>query len=77
MFLYLSSVVPSIWLLEFDKLDRRLELREERESGINTTQYIGMPNMMANSSDELSSIQTFGVSTLGKGQTLRRPTVRI
>ena len=29
VFLYLSSVVPAIWLLELDKVDRRLRAREE------------------------------------------------
>lgn len=54
MFLYLSSVVPSIWLLEFDKLDRRLEERE----GLNLTTAV----YAANSTEELQAIQTFGVS---------------
>lgn len=31
MFLYLVSVVPAIWLLELDKIDRRL--RFEKETG--------------------------------------------
>lgn len=29
VFLYLTSVVPAIWLLELDKVDRRLRVREE------------------------------------------------
>lgn len=29
MFLYLVSIVPAIWLLELDKVDRRLRIREE------------------------------------------------
>lgn len=29
MFLYLSSMVPAIWLLELDKIDRRLRFAEE------------------------------------------------
>ncbi|XP_044731818.1 LOW QUALITY PROTEIN: transmembrane protein 26 [Chrysoperla carnea] len=29
VFLYLSSVVPAIWLLELDKVDKRLQIREE------------------------------------------------
>lgn len=29
MFLYLSSVVPAIWLLELDKVERRHKIREE------------------------------------------------
>lgn len=29
MFLYLASIVPAIWLLELDKVDRRLRIREE------------------------------------------------
>ncbi|XP_065560541.1 uncharacterized protein LOC136027332 isoform X2 [Artemia franciscana] len=49
VFLYLSSVVPAIWLLEFDKLDRRLEVQEEIEF------------ISTNSSEELPAIQTFGV----------------
>ena len=32
MFLYLSSVVPAIWLLELDKVDRRLRAREEAKN---------------------------------------------
>ncbi|XP_032788806.1 uncharacterized protein LOC116926122 isoform X1 [Daphnia magna] len=43
VFLYLSSVVPSIWLLEFDKLDRRLEEREGPNislSALNTTEEL-------------------------------------
>lgn len=60
MFLYLSSVVPSIWLLEIDKLDRRLEERE----GYNMTAVI-------NSTEELQAIQTFGVSFLTISKFLR------
>lgn len=29
MFLYLSSVVPAIWLLELDKVERRNKIQEE------------------------------------------------
>lgn len=29
MFLYLSSVVPAIWLLELDKVERRHKIQEE------------------------------------------------
>ncbi|XP_045470728.1 transmembrane protein 26 [Harmonia axyridis] len=29
VFLYLASIVPAIWLLELDKVDRRLRIREE------------------------------------------------
>lgn len=29
MFLYLSSVVPAIWLLELDKVERRHKIHEE------------------------------------------------
>lgn len=29
MFLYLSSVVPAIWLLELDKVERRHKIVEE------------------------------------------------
>ncbi|XP_033608686.1 transmembrane protein 26, partial [Cryptotermes secundus] len=32
VFLYLSSVVPAIWLLELDKVDRRLRAREEAKN---------------------------------------------
>lgn len=63
MFLYLSSVVPSIWLLEFDKLDKRLELRE---AGLNITAD-AINNLTAdniNITEELKAIQTFGVSAL-------------
>lgn len=30
VFIYLSSVVPAIWLLELDKIERRLRFQEER-----------------------------------------------
>ena len=32
MFLYLASVVPSIWLIELDKLDSRLQKKNEMNS---------------------------------------------
>ncbi|XP_046656104.1 uncharacterized protein LOC124349488 isoform X2 [Daphnia pulicaria] len=49
VFLYLSSVVPSIWLLEFDKLDKRLEERE----GLNVSVSVlnGTTEELSNSTD--------------------------
>ncbi|XP_066586241.1 transmembrane protein 26 [Prorops nasuta] len=44
VFLYLSSVVPAIWLLELDKVDRRLRTRE---SNINFTESLHLSNLAA------------------------------
>ena len=63
VFLYLSSVVPSIWLLEFDKLDRRLAEREGFNVSLSVT----------NGTEELATIQTFGVSRLFLEATLPIP----
>ncbi|XP_068084389.1 transmembrane protein 26 [Anabrus simplex] len=40
VFLYLGSVVPAIWLLELDKVERRLKAREE-SSTVNLTAVVG------------------------------------
>ncbi|XP_046617776.1 transmembrane protein 26 [Neodiprion virginianus] len=42
VFLYLSSVVPAIWLLELDKVDRRLKMRD---SNINLTDNLNFTNL--------------------------------
>lgn len=42
VFLYLSSVVPAIWLLELDKVERRLKMRE---SNINLTDTLNFTNL--------------------------------
>ncbi|XP_048505053.1 transmembrane protein 26 [Athalia rosae] len=42
VFLYLSSVVPAIWLLELDKVDRRLRMRE---SNMNFTDNLNFTNL--------------------------------
>lgn len=66
VFLYLSSVVPSIWLLEFDKLDKRLELRD---SSFNfTMDAINLTADNINITEELKAIQTFGVSAAASTQ---------
>ncbi|XP_014483703.1 PREDICTED: transmembrane protein 26 [Dinoponera quadriceps] len=44
VFLYLSSVVPAIWLLELDKVERRLK---SRESGINISENFDLSNLAA------------------------------
>ncbi|XP_070162126.1 transmembrane protein 26 [Polyergus mexicanus] len=44
VFLYLSSVVPAIWLLELDKVDRRLK---SRESDINISENFDLSNLAA------------------------------
>ncbi|XP_018577417.1 transmembrane protein 26 [Anoplophora glabripennis] len=36
VFLYLASIVPAIWLLELDKVDRRLKVREELDFNLTT-----------------------------------------
>jgi len=42
--LYLSSVVPAIWLLELDKVDRRLK---SREPDINISENFDLSNLAA------------------------------
>lgn len=37
VFLYLGSIVPAIWLLELDKVDRRLRVKEETFNLTSTT----------------------------------------
>ncbi|XP_060519074.1 transmembrane protein 26 [Cylas formicarius] len=37
VFLYLASIVPAIWLLELDKVDKRMKAREELETPMNFT----------------------------------------
>ncbi|XP_035729443.1 transmembrane protein 26-like [Vespa mandarinia] len=44
VFLYLSSVVPAIWLLELDKVDKRLK---SRESNINISENFDLSNLAA------------------------------
>ncbi|XP_029166996.1 transmembrane protein 26 [Nylanderia fulva] len=44
VFLYLSSVVPAIWLLELDKVDRRLK---PREMDINISENLDLSNLAA------------------------------
>ncbi|XP_014614436.1 PREDICTED: transmembrane protein 26 isoform X1 [Polistes canadensis] len=44
VFLYLSSVVPAIWLLELDKVDKRLR---SRESNINISENFDLSNLAA------------------------------
>ncbi|XP_011866247.1 PREDICTED: transmembrane protein 26-like [Vollenhovia emeryi] len=44
VFLYLSSVVPAIWLLELDKVDRRLK---SRGSNINISESFDLSNLAA------------------------------
>lgn len=36
MFLYLTSIVPAIWLLELDKVDRRLKAIEDLPLNLTT-----------------------------------------
>uniref|UniRef100_A0A1Y1MAR0 Uncharacterized protein n=1 Tax=Photinus pyralis TaxID=7054 RepID=A0A1Y1MAR0_PHOPY len=47
VFLYLASIVPAIWLLELDKVDRRLRTREE------------MINLTANAGNQLAQLNNF------------------
>ncbi|XP_015592401.1 transmembrane protein 26 [Cephus cinctus] len=42
VFLYLGSVVPAIWLLELDKVDRRMRMRE---SNINISENLNLTNL--------------------------------
>ncbi|XP_076298829.1 transmembrane protein 26 [Lasioglossum baleicum] len=44
VFLYLSSVVPAIWLLELDKVDRRLKAFE---SNVNISENLDLTNLAA------------------------------
>ncbi|XP_031841171.2 transmembrane protein 26 [Nomia melanderi] len=44
VFLYLSSVVPAIWLLELDKVDRRLKAFE---SNVNISENLDLANLAA------------------------------
>ncbi|CAG9768992.1 unnamed protein product [Ceutorhynchus assimilis] len=37
VFLYLASIVPAIWLLELDKVDKRMKFKEELELPMNFT----------------------------------------
>lgn len=46
MFLYLSSVVPAIWLLELDKVDRRLKAREETFNFTSTADFKDLQNII-------------------------------
>lgn len=58
MFLYLSSVVPAIWLLELDKVDRRLK---SRESDINISENFDLSNLAAGDLKHLE--EALGVRT--------------
>ncbi|PSN51605.1 hypothetical protein C0J52_09092 [Blattella germanica] len=51
VFLYLSSVVPAIWLLELDKMDRRLKMQEETRnlSAISLDDLRGLEKIMGGS----------------------------
>ncbi|XP_071636543.1 transmembrane protein 26-like isoform X4 [Temnothorax longispinosus] len=51
VFLYLSSVVPAIWLLELDKVDRRLK---SRGSNINISENFDLSNLAA---DDLKHLE--------------------
>lgn len=72
MFLYLSSVVPAIWLLELDKIDQRM--RFEKETGnLNLTAFgadlkkldnllgvqIKLPDIQVDSSTWITLIEQF------------------
>jgi hypothetical protein len=56
VFLYLSSVVPAIWLLELDKVDRRLRAREEAKNitAFSIEDLRGLDKIMGVSTDTLS-----------------------
>jgi hypothetical protein len=64
VFLYLSSVVPAIWLLELDKVDRRIRVREEAR------------NITAFSIEDLKGLdKIMGVSTDTQCLCAEQPTV--
>lgn len=52
VFLYLGSVVPAIWLLELDKLDKRQRAREGLST--NATSAEGLREL-----DQLLGVRTF------------------
>ncbi|XP_054016214.1 transmembrane protein 26 [Hylaeus anthracinus] len=57
VFLYLSSVVPAIWLLELDKVDRRLKAFE---SNVNISENLDLTNLAA---EDLKNLEkAFGVN---------------
>ncbi|XP_076630246.1 transmembrane protein 26 [Colletes latitarsis] len=57
VFLYLSSVVPAIWLLELDKVDRRLKAFE---SNVNISENFDLTNLAAEDLKHLE--KAFGVN---------------
>lgn len=72
MFLYLSSVVPAIWLLELDKIDQRM-LFEKETGNLNLTAFgadlkkldnllgvqIKLPDIQVDSSTWITLIEQF------------------
>lgn len=56
VFLYLGSVVPAIWLLELDKLERRMRVRD---SNINISETLDLTNLAADDLKHLEKV--FGV----------------
>ncbi|XP_014614438.1 PREDICTED: uncharacterized protein LOC106792505 isoform X2 [Polistes canadensis] len=63
VFLYLSSVVPAIWLLELDKVDKRLR---SRESNINISENFDLSNLAA---EDLKHLE----KALGEDRIAREP----
>ncbi|KAK0176829.1 hypothetical protein PV328_000931 [Microctonus aethiopoides] len=57
VFLYLGSVVPAIWLLELDKLERRMRVRD---SNINISETLDLTNLAADDLKHLEKV--FGVN---------------
>lgn len=58
VFLYLSSVVPAIWLLELDKVGRRLKAFE---TNVNISENFDLTNLAAEDLKHLE--KALGVST--------------
>ncbi|EZA62467.1 hypothetical protein X777_10097 [Ooceraea biroi] len=65
VFLYLSSIVPAIWLLELDKVDRRLR---PHESDINISENFDLSNLAA---DDLKHLEE------ALGVDIRLPDIKI
>ncbi|KAK0074774.1 hypothetical protein PV325_001678, partial [Microctonus aethiopoides] len=53
VFLYLGSVVPAIWLLELDKLERRMRVRD---SNINISETLDLTNLAADDLKHLEKV---------------------
>ena len=62
MFFYLLQLVPAIWFLELDQLERRIKLKEN----INATGQIGLASAQVNETveDLSANIAGLGVSIL-------------